>query len=313
MEEKIVSKKRVLIAGGSGFIGSFLTKYLKSSGYDVAILSRDAANNKTSESYYWNISKGEIQENALNKVDCIINLAGENISSGKWTASQKIKIEESRTKSAEILFDAVKKIDKKPESYISASAIGFYGTFNSDKIFSETDKSGDDFLAEICRKWEHSAMQFQSLGIRTTILRTGVVFSELYGAFPKITQTLKFGFISAIGSGNQYMPWIHINDLVKMYRFAIENGEMKGIYNAVSADHINHNELVAKIRNLSNKQLKAPNIPAILLKAMYGEMASILLYGSRVSADKILKTGFEFDFPNIDSALSSLLKKEGEK
>lgn len=309
MGESSKIKKRILIAGGSGFIGTSLAKKLTENGYDVAILTRNPQIKSDYKSFYWDIYKGAFDANSLNNVDCIINLAGENISNGKWTLSQKQKIEESRVKSAELLFDAVQKQENKPETYISASAIGFYGAVNSDKIFIETDTRGQDFLAGICQKWENSASKFQTLGIRTAILRTGIVFSPLAGAFPQITQTLKFGFISSIGSGKQYMPWIYIDDLVKMYLFAFENTQIQGIYNAVVPEHITQKDLVAKIRHLSGKSFKAPNIPAFLLKAMYGEMALILLYGSRVSPDKILKTGFKYDYPGIDLALNSLLFK----
>lgn len=305
--------KRVLIAGGTGFIGSFLAKELKKKGYEVIILTRQTQSKTDFELFYWDISKGEIQTEALNNVDFIINLAGENISDGRWTKGKKKSIEESRVKSTGILFEAVKNLNKKPEAYISASAIGFYGTFNSKKIFVETDESGDDFLAAICSKWEKAANKFQTLGIRTSILRTGVVFSVHAGAFPQITQTLKFGFISAIGSGKQYVPWIHIDDLVSMYIYAIENKDFHGTYNAVVPEHITQDELIDKIRSVSGKRFKVPNIPGFILKAMFGEMASILLYGSRVSSDKILKTDFNFKFPNIDIALSSLLNKTGNK
>ena len=146
--------KRVLIAGGTGFIGSFLAKKLKEKGYEVIILTRQIQNIIDFETFSWDISKGEIQTEAFNNIDFIINLAGENISDGRWTKGKKKTIEESRVKSTGILFEAVKNLDKKPEAYISASAIGFYGTFNSEKIFAETDKSGQDFLATICSEWE---------------------------------------------------------------------------------------------------------------------------------------------------------------
>ena len=313
MGENIKIKKRILIAGGSGFIGQHLAIKLKEMNYEVAILTRNIHSVNGFECFFWDVSKGEIQKNALDNIDCIINLTGENISNGKWTSDQKIRIEESRVKPAELLFNVVQKLNNKPESYISASATGFYGTFNSNKIFTETDKSGEDFLAGICQKWENAANKFQTLGIRTTILRTGVVFNQYTGAFPKLIQTLKFGFISAISSGKQYIPWIHIDDLVKLYMSVIENHEIQGIYNAVAPEHLSQSELVKKIRLLSGKQIKTPNIPGLLLQVMFGEMASILLYGSRVSAEKVLKSGFIFDFPGIEIALQSLLNKSNVK
>jgi uncharacterized protein (TIGR01777 family) len=307
MGENSGLKKRVLIAGGSGLIGLALAGRLRELKYDVAMLSRNIHSVKEYKCYFWDVVKNEIELDAFDNVHCIINLAGENISNRRWTVDQKKKIEDSRVKSAELIFEAVQKLEIKPETYISSSATGIYGSTTSEKIYTETDEAASDFLAGICLRWEDAAIRFQSAGIRTAILRTGVVFSNQAGAFPKLIQTLKFGFISAIGSGKQYMPWIHIDDLVKMYVFAIENKDISGIFNAVAPEHITQTELVSKTRNIYRRQLKTPNIPAFLLKIIFGEMASILLYGSRVSADKISKTGFEFYYPNIDLALKSLL------
>jgi uncharacterized protein len=309
MVENLNSGKKILIAGGTGFIGSVLAEKLTDNGYEVVILSRNSHKKSRFNTFYWDIQKEKIQEGALSGIDCIINLSGENISKGRWTTNRKKEIEESRVKSALTLFDAVQKLEKKPEAYISASATGYYGFADSNKIFTESDINGSDFLADICQKWESAAKQFESIGIRTTILRTGVVLDKSNGAFPQLSRTLKLGFISAIGSGKQYLPWIYIDDLIKMYLFAIENYDIKGIYNAVAPEHISQADFVQKIRNISGRKIKSPNIPAIILRAIMGEMASIILKGNMVSSDKILNTGFQFDFPDVDSTLHSLLNK----
>lgn len=299
---------KVLIAGGSGFIGYNLAKLLNSKGFNVAILTRNYKSKSVFKQIHWDVDNFTIDDHTFEKFDYIVNLAGASIAERKWSEKQKKKIEESRLKSTNLLFDAIKNLKEKPKAYISASAVGYYGSITSEHIFNETDKVGSDFLAGVCKKWEDASLKFESIGIRTVVLRTGVVFDKTQGAFPKMTQSLKYGFIAGVGSGKQYIPWIHIDDLINMYHYSIENEKIRGIYNAVSPEHCTQNELTERIKIISRK-IKLPNLPEILLKAFLGEMSSILLFGSRIASDKIIKTAFNFKYKKIEHALVVLLKK----
>ncbi|MBU1012755.1 MAG: TIGR01777 family oxidoreductase [Bacteroidetes bacterium] len=302
------SGKKVLIAGGSGLIGNHLAQKLREKHYHVSILTRKKNKDSVFEQFTWDINKGYIQDQAFDRTDYLINLAGTGIADARWTKQQKQKIRDSRLVSSKLLFEYIRNLKHKPKAFITASAVGYYGSITSEHIFNETDQVGVDFLADVCKKWEDASLKFESLGVRTVILRTGVVFDKTQGAFPKMTQSLKYGFVAGIGSGKQYIPWIHIDDLISMYHYSIENEKIRGIYNAVSPEHCNQDELTKRIKIIT-KKIKFPNLPGILLKVFFGEMSSILLNGSRITSGKIIKTGFKFKFEKIEDALLVLLKK----
>lgn len=300
--------KKILIAGGSGLIGNELVNKLKSKKHETIILSRNKQKVDNKTIFYWNPDQNEIDFKAFENVDTIINFSGENISTKRWTNSQKLKIEKSRTKSTNLLFETVKNNNFPVKTYISASAIGFYGTYNSDKIFTENDVCGTDFLASICEKWENSANQISKIVERTIIFRTGVVFCKKAGAFPKLIESLKFRIIAILGNGKQQVPFIHIDDLVEMYVFAIENNQINGIYNTVSPSQNSNLEIMNEIQNQSKFWTFKIFIPSFFMKIIFGEMASILLYGSKVSSEKIQKSGFQFKFSSLENTIGNLLK-----
>lgn len=283
--------KNILITGGTGFVGTELSKNLQEQGYNVSLLSRKKElNNKNS--YFWDIEKGIIDPKAIENNDAIIHLAGENISSKRWTAEQKQKIVDSRTQSTSILVNAIETSMNKPKIFISASAIGYYGYSEQDVIFTEEDKSGNDFLAQTVSRWEESLKPLEKSNIRIIKLRIGVVMSKKGGALVKMMLPLKFGFISPIGSGKQYVPWISLTDLCRLFLYSIENNQIEGIYNAVSSKAITNKELTKSLAK-NNKGIFLPiNVPSFILKLIFGEMASILLLGNRVSNQKILHSGF---------------------
>ena len=294
----------ILITGGTGLIGKHLCNVLRSKGYNILILSRNKTNNPNT--YYWNISENYIDPKAIQKADYVIHLAGAGIADKRWTKKIKKELIDSRVKSANLLFSKIKTLNPNLKAFISASGIGYYGAITSEKIFKETDASGNDFLATVCKVWEEASNQFNSLNIRTVILRTGVVFSKKGGAFEKMSQPIKLGFGSPIGTGNQYIPWIHIDDLCNMYVDAIENNELNGIYNAVAPDYVTNEFLTKSIATILDKKAWLPNVPSFILKLIFGEMAVILLEGSRVSAEKIKSTGFKFKYPFLLEALKDL-------
>jgi hypothetical protein len=298
----------ILVTGGTGLIGKHLCNLLKQKGHIVSILSRSKNANPTT--YIWDIAKDYIEPKAIIEADYIIHLAGAGIVDKRWSKSRKKTLISSRVDSTNLLFNKVKELNPKLKGFISASGIGYYGAITSDKIFNEDDKPENDFISEICMVWEKSVDQFNSLGIRTVILRTGIVLAKEGGALEKIIKPIKLGFGAAIGTGKQYMPWIHIDDLCSMYLDAIKNQEIKGIYNAVSPEHINNNLFTKSIGEVLKKSIWLPNIPAFVLKLILGKMAIIVLEGSRVSSEKIIETGFNFNYHKLKTALKNLLKKD---
>ncbi len=294
----------ILVTGGTGFIGNHLCNLLRSKGYNVLILSRNKTDNPNT--FYWNISENYIDPKAIQIADYIIHLTGAGIADKRWTKKRKEELIDSRVKSTNLLFNKIKELNPTLKGFISASGIGFYGAVTSNKIYSEKDSVGTDFLAKVCNVWETASNQFNTLNIRTVIFRTGIVLSKKGGAFEKMSQPIKLGFGSPIGTGNQYIPWIHIDDLCNMYVEAIENNELNGIYNAVAPDYVTNEFLTKSIATMLHKRAWLPNVPSFMLKLIFGEMAVILLEGSRVSSEKIKSTGFKFKYSFLLEALKDL-------
>nr|WP_309757018.1 TIGR01777 family oxidoreductase [Flavobacterium sp.] len=303
-------KKNVLISGGSGFIGSHLASLLISKGYSVSILSRTEKQNRDGISYYkWDVAKMTIDENAVLKADFIIHLAGENIAEKRWTAKRKAEIIDSREQSTQLLYSVLKKNNKKLEAFISASAIGIYGAVNGQEICTEQMAPANDFLGYTCQKWEESLDFIENLNIRTVKIRTGLVLGKNEGFLSKLVPLFKNRLGSAIGSGEQYMPWIHIDDLCGMYLQAILNPKMEGAYNAAILDDTTNTIFSKTLARIYGYSIWLPNVPAFILKLVMGEMAVIVLTGRRVSSDKIEQVGFQFKFKNLEVALRDCLKK----
>lgn len=293
----------ILVTGGTGFIGRALCDLLRKKGHATFILSRTKTDNPNT--FYWNLAERYIDPEAIIKADYIIHLAGEGIADKRWTKERKRFLISSRVDSANLLFEKVKELHPNLKGFISASGIGYYGATTSEKIYEENDVAGEDFISEICKVWEKSSLQFDAINIRTVIFRTGVVFAKEGGALEKLSQPIKLGVGAALGSGEQYIPWIHLEDLCNMYLYAIENEEIKGIYNAVAPEHLTNKSLTKNIANKLKKPLWLPNIPTFMMKLILGEMAAIILEGSRVSSEKIMATGFKFNFPSIKEALDN--------
>ncbi|SEM81898.1 hypothetical protein SAMN05421856_1078 [Chryseobacterium taichungense] len=300
-------KDIILITGASGLIAQELSKRLEKN-YTVRLLTR---NKKHDNEFEWNIKAQTMDENALEGVSHIIHLAGANISEKRWTDERKKELISSRIDSAGLILKKLQEQNIKLKSFITASGINYYGTKTTDKIFNENDGQGDDFLSEVVVLWEAAADQFkkQNLAERVAKIRTAVILSEKDGALKKMLPTIKIGIGSPLGTGKQYMPWIHIEDVVAIYEYAIQNSEIDGAFNAVSPQHTTNENLTKTIAEVIKKPLFMPNVPGFLLKLIFGELADALLEGSRASAGKIQKAGFHFEFPDLKAALEDLLKK----
>jgi uncharacterized protein (TIGR01777 family) len=297
---------RILITGGTGLIGGYLCKRLQEGGQDVAILSRSAGNRAQIQTYVWDVEKFQIDPEAIATADYIIHLSGSSIGAGRWTRKRRQKIIHSRVRSGEMLLDEIQHQNKKLKAFISASATGYYGATTSEKIFTEADPPGDDFLAQTCKKWEQVADSIGRLGIKTVKIRTGIVFTKEGGALSRIALPVKLGMGSALGSGKQYLPWIHIDDLCSMYIKAIEDMEIRGAYNAVAPEQVTYEELIRELARMCKKAVWLPKIPEIALKLLFGKMSEILLRGSRVSPERIQTAGYQFQFPTLESALRDI-------
>lgn len=301
--------KTILVTGGSGMIGRRLSEMLRENGYSVIWLSRERHVNGDYPRYRWNYHKNEVEKEALEQADIIIHLAGSNLGEGAWTRNKKQEIVESRVQSAALLLETIKTLPKKPEAFISASAIGFYGMHTSDKIFNEQDQPAkNDFLSRTCKKWEAVAGAFQEeLGIRTVVLRTAFVLSENSEGFKKMTVPVRFGLAAPLGSGKQYMPWIHLDDLCQIYLKAVEDTTMQGVFNAVAPESVTNALFMRTMAKEMKRPFFFPKIPAFMLRLILGEAADMLLEGSRVSSQKISDAGYQFIFPTVSEAIRASL------
>lgn len=299
--------KKILISGASGLIGTRLTELLVDRKDSVAHLIR--SKRKTDiPSFQWDIPQQYVDPKALQGTDTIINLSGAGVADKRWNAARKQEIIESRVKPIRLLYETLKQQNHQVRNFISASGISYYGT-QQEKFFREADPPASDFLACTSQVWEEEADKIASLGIRVVKLRIGIVLSERGGALPKLITPVRFLVGAPLGSGIQYMSWIHIDDLCSIFMKAIDDSSLIGPYNAVSPHPATNREMTHAIGKTLQKPVILPAVPGFILKIVLGEMADMVLTGNKVSADKIQEAGFRFRFPNLNEALADLLKR----
>ena len=296
--------QHILITGGSGLVGQQITQLLEKKGYEVAWLSRSAQGKK---SFLWNVEKGEIDPNAIEWADAIIHLAGAGVAEKRWTGERKKLILESRTHSTQLLFSAIEKSAKKPSTFISASAVGYYGFNTGTALVDESSRPGSDFLAEVVLAWENEVKKMESLQLRTVLLRIGIVLDAEGGA---LGEMLKPPVAAPLGSGDLWMSWIHIEDLARMFVFALEKTTLQGIFNAVGPNPATNQQLTKEAAAAKGKPYLGIGVPGFALKLVLGEMAAMVLGGNRVSSQKIQKAGFEFEFPELKVALKDIFSRK---
>ena len=297
----------VLIAGGTGLIGTSLSRMLVSKGYNVIILTRSAKPSQGNISYSkWDINKSIIDKGVIEQSDHIIHIAGAGVADKRWTDKRKKEIVDSRIKSSELLINALKETNNRVQSVVSASAIGWYGPDQKGKIFTETDPPNNDFLGETCRLWEQSIEPVKHLGKRLVILRTGIVLSNEGGAFVEFKKPMKAGIAAILGSGKQVISWIHVDDLCRMYIDGIETNNLSGVYNAVT-DHVTNKELILCTARARKKAFIPIHVPEFVLKLMLGEMSIEVLKSTTVDNSKIKHAGFKYLYPTLDAALNELV------
>jgi uncharacterized protein (TIGR01777 family) len=314
LRNKILYMATVLITGGSGLVGTALSKLLMQKGYTVIIIGRKLPKEKSTSqniSYaIWDIENQTINTDVIKQADYIVHLAGAGVADKRWSEKRKKEIVESRTKSSALIVKALKEIPNKIKAVISASAIGWYGPdllIPNPKPFAETDNADDSFLGETCHLWEESIEPLTVMGKRLLILRTGIVLSKNGGALTEFKKPVKLGVAAILGNGKQVLSWIHIDDLCRMYAEAIDNENMQGVYNAVAPNPVDNKTLTLELaKKMKGKFFVSIHVPTFVLKIMLGELSIEVLKSATVSATKIRNTGFQFLFPTIKSALKDL-------
>jgi uncharacterized protein len=297
---------KITLTGGSGFIGRRLLKTLSGNGNAVHILSRHAGTNLPPgvKLSVWNGTKSEPPADALEGADAVIHLAGEPVAQ-KWSTEAKQKIRDSRVQGTSHLIHALSTISQRPSVLVSASAIGIYGS-RGDETLTEVSKTGEGFLADVCREWEKEADLAESLGIRVVKIRIGIVLDKNGGALAKMLPPFRNFVGGKIGSGKQWMSWIHIQDLAALFRYAIEK-PIQGVVNGTAPNPVTNSDFTKKLAESLHRPALFP-VPTLALRAIFGEMSEILTGSQRVLPKAAQASGFEFQYANLGPALDNLLK-----
>ena len=305
-----MSDKTVLIGGGTGLVGSRLSELLEGRNYNVLHLSRKAKPDARFPAYAWDLKNKTIAPEAIHKADYVINIAGAGIVDGRWTASRKKLIIDSRVDSTLLLKNEFVKAGKEPKAFVSASAIGYYGNTGEDLVTEKTPPADNRFLSQSCVEWEKAIDEVKATGWRTARIRIAVVLSTQGGALEKIMLPLKANVGGYFGDGQQWYSWIHIDDLCELFIYALENEQFTGTFNGGSPNPERNKPFTQKVADAMDKTaLLAPG-PAFVMRLAMGEMADTILNSNRISAEKVLASGFEFQFPELEGAVRDLIKRK---
>ena len=301
--------KKIIITGATGLIGRELARRLIERDDEVYILSRSPKRAEVlvprAEEYVsWEPTNDGL-ERFISGADAVIHLAGENVMARRWSEDHKQKVKTSRVESTRALVNAIDNVDKKPAVFICASATGYYGT-SEDKLFDENSPAGYDFLADVTSEWENEAAKVKDSGIRYVGIRTGIVLSKYGGALARMLTPFKYFVGGPLGNGTQWFPWIHINDIVRLYIYALDNSNVSGILNGVAPQNVTMKEF-CKVLGKAMRRPSVFNVPEFALRLLFGEGAGVLVKGAKVNPKRTLEAGFRFEFESVDEALRNLI------
>jgi len=302
---------RALVTGATGFVGRRLLKQLES----PVVLSRDAANAERSlaplrvTAYAWNPAERPAPAEAFDGVDAVFHLAGEPVADGRWTAAKKERLRTSRVEGTRNLVTTLRALGPRPKVLVSASAVGYYGS-RGDEQLDENSPASDDFLAEICTSWEREATAAREFGMRVVPVRIGIVLGERGGALAKMLPPFYFGLGAPLGSGHQYMPWIHLDDLVAMMLFAARSEHVTAALNGTSPNPVTNREFTKTLGSVLGRWTFLPPVPRLVLRTLIGEFADALLTSQRAYPAAAVAAGFRFQYPELEPALRQILHRE---
>lgn len=296
---------RILLTGGTGFIGAYLCAHLLKSGHQLTVLSRRAAHvpSLCGQTVQAMASLDELTE--ASQFDAVINMAGEPIADKRWTARRKQQLLESRLGTTRKLVYAVKKMHQPPGCLISASAIGFYGD-QGEHLVDETTSPHDEFTHQLCRQWEEAAFGVAEAGVRVCIVRIGLVIGRGGGFLSRMLPPFKLGLGGPMGNGRQWMSWVHRDDLVRLFEWLLNHEQAQGVYNGTAPNPVTNREFTHALAHVLHRPALLP-MPAVVAQALFGEMSRLLLTGQRVLPTRTLETAFEFRYPELETALQSAL------
>ena len=304
-----ITMSKILIAGGTGLIGTRLTELLIEDGHEVVHLSRRPKSDAVVSTYRWDFSTNYIDPQALTGVDVVINLAGAGVADKRWTKSRKQLIISSRVESNRLLKQYYGQDGFEPKVFLSSAAIGFYGD-RGNAWLEESSSSGTGFLAESCRAWENAIHELEELPWRVAYFRIGIVLSNKGGAFPQFKLPLQFFVAPFFGNGNQWYSWIHIDDVCGLFIASIQNANIEGVINAVAPNPVTNKQFNQFLAREMKRWVLPIWAPAFAMRIALGEMAAVVLTSSRVSASKAISKGFSFQFPSLEKALADLRSRE---
>jgi len=297
--------KNILITGATGLVGKQLIIALQELGHRVSILSRKQTEIAGVDVYLWDVYQQKIDKKALVGIDTVIHLAGESIADQKWTDQRKKEIVDSRVLSAKLLYQTIRDTKAPVTTFVSASAVGYYGDRKND-ILTEDCEPGEGFLSECCVKWEAAADEGLEMGIRVVKVRIGLILSRKDGVLVALEKPIKFFVGSPLGSGKQWMPWVHLDDVVKIFVSAVQDLKFVGAYNGCAPFPVTNKFLTKTIAGKLNRPVWPIHVPKFMLKAVLGEMSILPLMSNNTMAKKLLDTGYKYLYINLDAALDSL-------
>lgn len=296
----------VLVAGGTGLIGQVLVKQLMERDHAVTVLSRNPSSATMAgvDFIQWDGHSGSALRAAVGRTDAIVNLAGENIGGGRWTEERKTRIRQSRVRAGEGLVQAIRDAERKPSTFVQASALGYYGSLYKNETLRERMPAGTDFLASVCVDWENSSQSVRELGVRLVVARLGVVLARDGGALPSMVLPFRLGLGGALGDGAQPFPWIHVADAAGALAYMVERETLAGPFN-LTGSVVSNREFSRLLAQTLRRPLML-DVPAWAVRRLFGEQSVILLTGQNAPSHRLREAGYAFAFPDLAPALGDL-------